>query len=409
MTGRDSTEQHRVSTTLELLFDLTFVVAVSQAANELSHAVAAGQTAHAVGGYLMVFFAIYWGWLNFTWFASAYDTDDVPYRLMTLVQMGGVLVVAAAVPSGFETGDFTWVVVGYVIMRIAMVAQWLRAAHSHVAGRRTALRYAFGITVVQLGWVARLLLPAQLGAVSFLVLVACEIAVPWRAELPGMTPWHAEHIAERYGLFTIIVLGECVSAVAVAVQTSLASGGATADLVTIGTAGLVLLFACWWLYFQRSSPRALERRGSATFVWGYLHYVVFAALAALGAGLEVVAEATQHAGRAAASGGPAGAVSLEPTPGAVTSLGAGLSVVVPVAVFLVLAGVLHTTLGNGKPPLALYLGVATVELAVGAALARVWLPASVLTAAIAVAAVVAAGLRSRSLGAVSRRTAPEAA
>ena len=147
MTGRDSTESHRASTSLELLFDLTFVVAVAQAARELAAAVAAGPSVHAVGAYLMVFFAVYWGWLNFTWFASAYDTDDVPYRLLTLLQMGGVLVVAAAVPSAFETGRFTWVVVGYVIMRVTMVAQWLRAAHSDPAGRRTAQRYALGITI----------------------------------------------------------------------------------------------------------------------------------------------------------------------------------------------------------------------------------------------------------------------
>ncbi len=348
MTGRDSTEAHRASTSLELLFDLTFVVAVSQAARELAAAVAAGPSAHAVQAYLMVFFAIYWGWLNFTWFASAYDTDDVPYRLLTLLQMGGVLVVAAAVPSAFETGRFTWVVVGYVIMRVTMVAQWLRAAREDPAGRRTAQRYALGITIVQLGWILRLWLPGQLATASFVALVACELAVPWRAEQPDMTPWHPAHIAERYGLFTIIVLGEGVAAVAVAVQTSLASGGATGNLVVTGLSGLILLFGCWWLYFLRPSPRALGQRGSATFVWGYLHYVVFAALAALGAGLEVLTETITHGtedgGEAVETGFGAG------------PLTAGLAVAVPVAVFLVLVGVLQTTLGDGgRPPLGLYL------------------------------------------------------
>ena len=74
--------------------------------------------------------------MNFTWFASSYDTDDVPYRLLTMVQMAGVLVLAAGVPAAFEDGDFRAVSSGYLIMRIGLVAQWLRAGVEDPAGRR---------------------------------------------------------------------------------------------------------------------------------------------------------------------------------------------------------------------------------------------------------------------------------
>ena len=50
----------------------------------------------------MVFFAIWWAWMNFTWFASAYDCDDVPYRLTMFVQIAGALILAAGVPAMFE-------------------------------------------------------------------------------------------------------------------------------------------------------------------------------------------------------------------------------------------------------------------------------------------------------------------
>src|SRR5690242_4679178 len=83
MTARDRDEEHRASTPLELFFDLCFVVAVAQAGGRLVHAIADGHAAHGVAGYLMVFFAIWWAWMNFSWFASAYDTDDVPYRITT--------------------------------------------------------------------------------------------------------------------------------------------------------------------------------------------------------------------------------------------------------------------------------------------------------------------------------------
>jgi low temperature requirement protein LtrA len=156
MSGRDPGEAHRASTPLELLFDLTLVVAVAQAATQLEHALAEDHAAHALAGYAVVFFGLWWAWVNFTWFASAYDTDDVAYRLLTLVQMAGVLVFTAGIPAAFEHFDYATVVAGYVIMRLAMVAQWLRAAHSDPAARAGTLRYAIGITVVQLGWIGSL-------------------------------------------------------------------------------------------------------------------------------------------------------------------------------------------------------------------------------------------------------------
>ena len=106
MSGRDPGEEHRASTPLELLFDLTFVVAVARAGIELHDALGHGQAGHALTGYAAVFFGLWWAWVNFTWFASAYDTDDVPYRLLTLLQMAGVLVFAAGIPAAAEHFDF---------------------------------------------------------------------------------------------------------------------------------------------------------------------------------------------------------------------------------------------------------------------------------------------------------------
>jgi low temperature requirement protein LtrA len=295
MVSRTVDEEHRASTPLELLFDLTFVVAVAAVADELAHGIAEGHVGEDLVTYLMAFFAIWWAWMNFTWFASAYDCDDAPYRLLTLVQMSGVLVLAAGVHAMFEDRDFRVAVVGYVIMRLAMVAQWARAAQADPDHRSTALRYVVGVSLVQVAWLLRLALPESLGLASFLVLAGVELLVPLWAERPSMTSWHPHHIAERYGLFTIIVLGECVLAGATAVQATIDEEGASADLVLVGAGSLGLLFALWWVYFLKDSGGGLARNRHLSFWWGYGHYVVFAALAALGAGLEVTAEAVASA------------------------------------------------------------------------------------------------------------------
>jgi low temperature requirement protein LtrA len=295
MVARPTDEAHRSATVLELFFDLCFVVAVAQAAAALHHQVASDHVGEGVAGYAMVFFAIWWAWMNFTWFASAYDTDDVAYRLTTLVQIAGALILAAGVPDAMDGSDFAVITLGYVVMRLAMVTQWLRAAAADPPHRRSCLRFAAGITLTQLGWVLRLALPEGLGMVSFLVLVAAELAVPIWAERGAPTTWHPRHIAERYGLFTLIVLGECVLASTLAIQTALEEDAALADLATTAAGGLLTVFGMWWLYFGKEAAGFLTSL-RAGIVWGYGHYLVFASAAAVGAGLAVnVNHVTGHA------------------------------------------------------------------------------------------------------------------
>ncbi|MEV6740309.1 low temperature requirement protein A [Streptomyces sp. NPDC051104] len=313
MVRRDPTEAHRVATPLELLFDLCFVVAVAQAGGRLVHAVAAGHAGQGVAGYAMIFFAVWWAWMNFTWFASAYDTDDVPYRLTTLVQIAGVLILAAGVPRAFDRTDYSIVVIGYVVMRLAMTTQWVRAARSERGDARiTALRYAAGVVLVQIGWVAFGFLPHTAVKVwVFVLLAAAELAVPVVAERHRPTPWHPHHIAERYGLFTLIVLGETVAAATVAVQGALDRGGST-QLLPIAAGGLLIVFAAYWIYFVVPIHEHL-RTGRRAFLWGYGHYLVFSTAAAIGAGLEVAIE--QVAGQAHVGATSAAASVTVPTAG----------------------------------------------------------------------------------------------
>ncbi|MEU6998716.1 low temperature requirement protein A [Nonomuraea sp. NPDC046570] len=300
MNSRPIDEQHRASSQLELLFDLTFVVAVAVVTAQFAHGIAGGHGLTELIPFLQVFFAIWWAWMNFTWFASSYDTDDVPYRLLTMVQMAGVLVLAAGVPAAVGHSDLGIITLGYLIMRVGLVTQWLRAAREDPASRRTGLRYAAGIGLAQVGWLLRLalvetgVLSASLQLPLFVCLVVLELAVPRWAERARATSWHPHHIAERYGLFTIVLLGESVLAASRGVEGALEAGEISGPFVVVAGSGLVLLFALWWLYFLVQAGEGLSDRRHRSYWWGYGHYGIFAALAALGAGLEVAVEQSGH-------------------------------------------------------------------------------------------------------------------
>src|ERR687893_650655 len=239
MTSRDPDEPHRASTPLELFFDLTFVVAVAQASSTMHHLLVGGDAGDALVAFPLVFFAIWWAWMNFTWFASAYDPDDAAFRLLVFAQMAGVLVFASGVPRFLEDLDPSVAVAGYVIMRVSAVAQWLRAAAQDPVTRAGALRYAAGVAACQVGWVAL-----------------------------------------------------------VAVQTALDEGGPFRDLLTTAVGGFLVVAAMWWIYFDLPVERLLTRARTAfsaleetqSFVWGYGHYLIFASAAAVGVGLAVAAD-----------------------------------------------------------------------------------------------------------------------
>ncbi len=332
MLPRRADESHRASTPLECLFDLCFVVAVSRAGASLEELVGHDEVGGAIVSYGMIFFAIWWAWMNFTWFASAYDNDDVPYRISVLVQIVGSLILAAGIASAADPDhrDFSVMVVGYVVMRLATVCNWVRAGRSDPTHRTTAYRYAAGVTLVQIGWIARLWLPESWGLTSFIVLALLELAVPAIAERSGVTPYHPAHIAERYGLFTVIVLGESVTAVVVAIESGIHESEHKAGLLGLAGAGIVILFGMWWVYFDKSATGMLNTLNSS-LVWGYGHYIIFASIAAVGAGLNVGVEHIL------------GDVQVS------TTL-AGLALTIPVAVFLVVVWALH--LRHRHTPLA---------------------------------------------------------
>ncbi|CAI9387910.1 hypothetical protein MICABA_02891 [Microbacterium sp. T2.11-28] len=332
--GRDPHEPHRTATPLELLFDLTFVVAFSQAGSQAAHLLELGHTTPAVVGFAVAVFSVTWAWINYAWLASAFDSDDVFFRVATFVQMIGVGVLAIGLPDFFHSldeghhVDNAVMIGGYVIMRVALIAIWLRVAAHDPAHRRTALTYAVGVALVQAGWVVAIVVnpPMWAGLALMVGLGVVEMIVPAVAERRGgATPWHPHHIAERYGLLVIITLGEVILGTVLAISAVVETQGWTVEAALIAFGGMLLAFAIWWAYFTVPAARLLHVRRTRSFAWGYLHIALFGAVAGVGAGLHVAAYVLSGEAH-------------------VDATYAQLTITVPVLVFTIVLGILYAIL-----------------------------------------------------------------
>jgi low temperature requirement protein LtrA len=349
MMGRSPDDTHRAATPLELLFDLAFVVAFGTAANELSHFLVEDHVAAGIVGFAFATFAISWAWINFTWFASAYDTDDWLYRLTTMLQMAGVLVFALGLPAMFgsidhgDTLDNDVMVWGYVVMRVAMVFQWWRANRDDPERRAVHRVYIVSIVVAQVLW-------CMLAVVDLSVpLTFALMVVPFLVELGGPmtaerrfagTPWHAHHVAERYGLMVIISLGEGMIGT-MAGLTALAEEGLTRDVALLALSGTAMTFGMWWTYFVIPHGDILHARRERSFGWGYGHIPLFGAIVAVGAGLHAGAYYLDHHSE-------------------LTLTGTVLTVAIPLALYLLLLYVFYAVVSRSADPFHLLLIALTV-------------------------------------------------
>src|SRR5262245_23175841 len=147
---------------------------------------------------------------------------------------------------------------------------------------------AFSAAVVL--WLASLLVAPPGRYWVWAVALAIEVAAPligWR--LIPSAPVDPRHAPERLGLLTIIVLGESVCAVVLAITD--VNWSTEALLAAVG--GFLCAAAFWWIYFEFVNPEylfiALRRRGRILrgLVFVYSNYPIIAGLVVLGVGVKL--------------------------------------------------------------------------------------------------------------------------
>jgi low temperature requirement protein LtrA len=296
MIPRNGDEHERASTQLELFFDLVSVIAIASITASFHHAISAGHGLEALPNFLLLFFAAWLAWMNYTWFANSFDNDDPLYRILTILIMAGALIFAGGATHIFETSDFMLGIIGWMIMRFGMILMWIRVAIASKHMRKTALKFCTGLIGVQFIWVAvNVFRPESEPGYYLLVSLVCviELLIPAVASR-GLTalPIHRGHIIERHGLLNIIVLGEVLLSIALAVG-KIYQGEYSPDLGVMAISGMVIVFALWWIYFIEDEHLVSTRRGNA-FVWSYVHVFIFGAAAAVGSGLGALVDIYTH-------------------------------------------------------------------------------------------------------------------
>ncbi len=271
----------RKATWFELFFDLVFVVAVA----ELSAAYAHHYDFAGGAGFAFAFLAMWWCWLGHTFHATRFDEERPAQRALGFAQVLAVALIGygAAAPFGERAVAFACGVAAFKgLLALAYAGEW------RWTGARALIRAYAAVYVAQaLLWLGGLALPVPGRVALWALALVLDLLSPWWvARHTTAVPPHPEHLPERFGLFTIILLGEGMAAVVHGLGHGQALDAATV-LVAFGSA--VITFLIWLGYFERVRGHAERRVGDAHAgrhlrLWAYAHVPLYLGIASLAAG-----------------------------------------------------------------------------------------------------------------------------
>ena len=276
----EPTEGERHASWLELFFDLVFVLAVAQVAKILAeHSDLAG-----TAKFTALFVPIWWTWIGFTFYADRFETEEVAYRILIFAGMFAVAVLSLTLEGSFsQAGDFSFVIC-YVFVRLILVALYARSAYYVPLARSFCLRLIAGFSLAAAVWLISLLFPPPFRYAIWAIAVIVELGTPFfnKGNLQAL-PIDISHIPERFGLFTIIVLGEVV----VATANGVTGTAWTFPALTAAAFGFAMATAIWWINFDFVEDTAISAETLAPrFIYLYGHFFIVASIVATGIGVE---------------------------------------------------------------------------------------------------------------------------
>jgi low temperature requirement protein LtrA len=263
---------------LELFYDLVLVATVSQVSLYLAGHV----TWRGVLGYALLFVPVWFSWIGATFYHDRFETDDVSHRLLIFALMAANATVAAHIPTALTTdpGGF---VCSYLSVRAVICFLWWRGGYHSPVARPLTNRYLLGFGLAIGLWLVSLGMTGWQQKAVWAAAVATELATPFltltiQARMPRLSQ---SHLPERFGLLTLIILGETV----VSAINGLAASPASLPALAVGLGGLAVTFGLWWLYFDNIMGRRLRQHGGIMPLWVHGHLWLALGLVAVGAGM----------------------------------------------------------------------------------------------------------------------------
>ena len=276
----------RKVTWLELFFDLVFAAAVAQVASPLRD----DYSLAGLGRFALLFILIWWAWTGHAVFSTRFDTDDLVQRGLTLLQMFGVAVMAANARDALDSRSSAGFAAAYAVLRFILVFQYYRARHL-ASARELATWYLVGHGLAATLWLSSALVPTPFRYILWAAAFALDLGTPWAAVGESVAvPPDAAHLPERFGLFTLILLGESVIAVMHGIEHQEYWSVVAASAAFTGMA---IAFAIWWWYFdsaRATAERPVRCHADAVrlHLWSYAHLPFYIALVVAFVGIQLI-------------------------------------------------------------------------------------------------------------------------
>ena len=286
----ESYKEHHV-TWLENFYDLIVAIIVFQLSRYLNQDV----SVYGFLSFVALFIPVVWSWVGVTFYSTRFETDDLAHRLLMLLQIAAAALMAVSVPDGLGKNS-VWFALSYALMRTILVIEYLRTRRNIPAARQLATRYSIGFSIAAGIWFASIFVPTPIRLIFWIIGLAVDIGTPllFAKQLSVQFAPHVHHLPERFGSFTIIVLGISI----LGVVDGIAAHNWTASSITSAGLGLGIAFSLWWVYFDTvdgSEIRALrENRQIGIYItWLYIHFPLIIGFTALGVSIEHVVLSNQ--------------------------------------------------------------------------------------------------------------------
>ena len=284
--------KERHVTWLENFYDLSVSIVVYQISRNLTQDV----SIHGVLSFIILFIPVWWSWIGVTFYSTRFETDDLIHRLFMLLQITASAFMAVSVPDGLGKNS-EWFALSYALIRIILVIEYLRTRRHVPSANNLTTRYVIGFSISAVIWIISAIMPPQIRFILWMIGLTIDVGTPLiftRNTTLHFTP-HVQHLPERFGSFTIIVLGISI----LGVVNGIAPHNWTLYSILSSGLGLGIAFSLWWIYFDSVDGSEIKdlqknKRINIYLIWLYIHFPLIIGFTAIGVSVEQVVLSNQY-------------------------------------------------------------------------------------------------------------------